>query len=148
MDRSEMTREQRATAVASNNLWLQDAMAVLLVLLVLDRFADYHNDSATAPVRETAAQALAVAAAASPQAVRQQLLEQLINLQLCEVWEVRGQTMFLFITLDSIAGLSCTLQCCDPRICPQCVCWCAHTVHPAAFSAWLGVGKAWQHDVH
>ena len=88
MDRSEMTQEQRATAAAANNLWLQDAMAVLLVLLVLDRFADYHNDSATAPVRETAAQALAFAAAASPQPVRQQLLEQLINLQLCHIWEV------------------------------------------------------------
>jgi hypothetical protein len=85
----EMTLEQKLQAVEANCHWLQDAMSVLLVLLVLDRFADYHNDCATAPVRETAAQAVAFAAAASPQAARQQLLEQLINLQLSQVWEVR-----------------------------------------------------------
>lgn len=84
-----MTQEQQSEAVEANYQWLQDTMAVLLVLLVLDRFADYHNDSATAPVRETAAQAIAFAAAASPQSVRQQLLEQLINMQLSQVWEVR-----------------------------------------------------------
>jgi hypothetical protein len=83
-----MTPEQQSKAVQANYQWLQDTMSVLLVLLVLDRFADYQNDSATAPVRETAAQAIAFAAAAAPQAVRQQLLEQLIILQLSQVWEV------------------------------------------------------------
>lgn len=83
-----MTPEQQREAADANCLWLEDTMAVLLVLLVLDRFADYHHDSATAPVRETAAQAIAIAAAASPQAVRKQLLEQLINMQTSQVWEV------------------------------------------------------------
>jgi hypothetical protein len=86
MERSEMTLEQKQNAVEANSQWLQDTMSLLLVLL--DRFADYHNDCATAPVRETAAQAIAFAAAAAPQAVRQQLLEQLISLQLSKIWEV------------------------------------------------------------
>jgi hypothetical protein len=88
-------------AAAANVEWLQDAMAVLLVLLVLDRFADYHNDSATAPVRETAAQALAFAAVAAPPPVRLQVLEQLINMQHCSVWEVRGALCTAMCTLRS-----------------------------------------------
>jgi hypothetical protein len=110
MARHEMTPEQQRHAAESNCRWLQDAMAVLLVLLVLDRFADYHNDSATAPVRETAAQAIAFAAAASPQAVRQQLLEQLVKLQQSQVWEVCCPTRFLGALLLSLLwplSLSC-----------------------------------------
>lgn len=51
------------TAAQQHACWLQDALALLLSSLVLDRFADYVSDQVTAPVREAAAQALALVAA-------------------------------------------------------------------------------------
>lgn len=83
-----MTSEEADAAIAVHTAWLQDAALFLLFLLVLDRFADYHNDAATAPVRETAAQALAFAVVALPRAVQARVQEVLINMQSSTVWEV------------------------------------------------------------
>lgn len=51
-----------AAAAAANRGWLEDCIALLLCVLALDRFGDYVSDQVTAPVRETAAQVLGVAA--------------------------------------------------------------------------------------
>ena len=77
------------TAVSSNAAWLEDAMLLLLCLLVLDRFADYVGDQVKAPVREMAAQALACAAAPAPDATKLALLQLLVRLQRSPQWEVR-----------------------------------------------------------
>ena len=155
-----MTPEQRCEAVDANRTWLEDTMAVLLVLLVLDRFADYHNDSATAPVRETAAQAIAIAAAASTQPVRKQLLEQLISMQTSEVWEVcsvllanMSAVMASIAVLRLCSGICAylpptrhsvtifALRCCSHLLMvPCCNAMCDS---PAAVA-----GSPWQHDVH
>lgn len=88
MQRDSMTPAEAAQAVAAHTAWLQDAALFLIFLLVLDRFADYHNDAATAPVRETAAQALAFAVAALPHAAQARVQDVLIGMQPCHVWEV------------------------------------------------------------
>lgn len=90
MQRHPMAPEEAAAAIAAHNAWLQDTVLFLLFLLVLDRFADYHNDTATAPVRETAAQALAYAVAALPHAAQARVQDVLIGMQPCPVWEVRS----------------------------------------------------------
>lgn len=88
MQRQPMSSEEAAAAAAAHTAWLQDSVLFLLFLLVLDRFADYHNDTATAPVRETAAQALAYAVAALPHAAQARVQDVLIGMQPCPVWEV------------------------------------------------------------
>ena len=45
----------------ANESWLEDCLVLLLCVLALDRFGDYGSDQVTAPVRETAAQALGMA---------------------------------------------------------------------------------------
>ena len=53
-------------AAADNAAWLEGAAVRLLCVLALDRFGDYVSDTATAPVREAAAQALGAALAPCP----------------------------------------------------------------------------------
>eukprot|EP00892_Ulva_mutabilis_P005302 jgi/Ulvmu1/3143/UM015_0183.1 len=93
MQRQPMTEEEAAAAVTAHISWLQDTVAFLIFLLVLDRFADYHNDAATAPVRETAAQALAYAVAALPPSAQTRVQDVLSSMQPCDIWEVRQGSM-------------------------------------------------------
>ena len=60
--------------------WLEDLSARLLCVLALDRFGDFGGDDTVAPVRGTAAQALAVASCHLPQSARSLLLTQLTGL--------------------------------------------------------------------
>eukprot|EP00170_Pyropia_yezoensis_P005721 contig_23237_g5738 len=55
-----------AAAQARNYVVLEDVACRLLCVLALDRFGDYVGDAVVAPVRETAAQALASTAAVLP----------------------------------------------------------------------------------
>jgi hypothetical protein len=50
-------------AAAANAWWCEDACARLVCVLGLDRFNDFHEDSAIAPVREAASKALAASLA-------------------------------------------------------------------------------------
>ncbi|GFH28065.1 helicase ATP-binding domain-containing protein, partial [Haematococcus lacustris] len=78
-----------AAAAAANKGWLEECVVLLLCVLALDRFSDFGSDQVTAPVRETAAQALGMALTTvdmdTVQAVRV-LLEQL---QRQPEWDVR-----------------------------------------------------------
>ncbi|GIL55054.1 hypothetical protein Vafri_10704 [Volvox africanus] len=56
-----VSASQVAAARAANQRWLEDCVVHLLCVLALDRFGDYGSDQVTAPVRETAAQALGMA---------------------------------------------------------------------------------------
>jgi TATA-binding protein-associated factor len=73
--------------------WLDRAVGLLISLIVLDDFADYVADQITAPVRETAAQALALASTALPLDQRLQLLNTLVSLQASDAWKVRYGAM-------------------------------------------------------
>jgi TATA-binding protein-associated factor len=86
-------------ALQSNRKWLHAAISLLLCLLVLDRFADYMADQVTAPVRETAAQALACGAAALPMPQKLLLLRQLVRLQTSHLWEVRQAALSMQLWL-------------------------------------------------
>ena len=68
--------------------WLCDATQLLLVLLALDRFADYEDDHAHVPVREAAAQALASCATKVPAQQQVKLLKVLLQMQAQSLWEV------------------------------------------------------------
>ncbi|EFJ48605.1 hypothetical protein VOLCADRAFT_60315, partial [Volvox carteri f. nagariensis] len=78
-----------AAARASNRRWLEDCIVHLLCVLALDRFGDYGSDQVTAPVRETAAQALGTALTAlDPGSVRA-VAAMLRDLQGQNDWRVR-----------------------------------------------------------
>ncbi|KAI8999803.1 SNF2 family N-terminal domain-containing protein [Gaertneriomyces semiglobifer] len=56
----------RKANIHRHRVWLEDCAVRLVCVLALDRFGDYGNDQAVAPVRETAAQALGVVMQCSP----------------------------------------------------------------------------------
>lgn len=62
----EVGKDHVAFAVLSNFSWLEDCSLRLISTLALDRFGDYMGDQVTAPVRETAAQALGIVSRALP----------------------------------------------------------------------------------
>lgn len=81
-----------ALAVATQWLaWLEDCLARLLSCLALDKFADYVDDSVTAPVRETAAQAGGYAGAAVGPARQGRLLHLIKHLEEPDDWKVGGK---------------------------------------------------------
>jgi len=67
-------------ALEANRAWLEDACIHMLCTLGLDRFGDFVSDKMVAPVRETAAQALGMAARALPVAALPALLSALKQL--------------------------------------------------------------------
>lgn len=67
-------------AIEANRAWLEDACIHMLCTLGLDRFGDFVSDKMVAPVRETTAQALGVAARALPTAALPALLSALKQL--------------------------------------------------------------------
>jgi len=74
--------------------WQADCAIRLLCLLALDRFGDWASgDKVTAPVRETAAQALSVLLRAMGGGAAAQAAEALLTMQARDVWEVRHGAM-------------------------------------------------------
>ena len=89
--------------------WLEDLSARLLCVLALDRFGDFGGDDTVAPVRGTAAQALAVASCQLPLSARAVLLTQLTGLG-CAArnsteWHIRhGAMLGLKFCLAALRG--------------------------------------------
>lgn len=99
------------SAAKANQEWLHDCLAILLTLLVLDRFADFGADQVTVPVREAAAQALALAAVALPLNQQVALLQTVVKLQDSDQWEVRLPSTFPgAISTSAMSSPQCTTQ--------------------------------------
>ncbi|KAG2490891.1 hypothetical protein HYH03_010808 [Edaphochlamys debaryana] len=81
--------EHVAAARSANRRWLEDCCAHLLCVLALDRFGDYGSDQVTAPVRETAAQALGMALVALDPLSVARVASMLAELQVQPDWRVR-----------------------------------------------------------
>ncbi|GAX73980.1 hypothetical protein CEUSTIGMA_g1430.t1 [Chlamydomonas eustigma] len=105
-----MSLQQLQAAVDANANWLEDCLVLLLCVLALDRFGDYGSDQVTAPVRETAAQALGMALGPlSPTSV-QSVMGLLQQLMAQPLWDVRyGGYLGLKYTLAARLDLSMTL---------------------------------------
>jgi hypothetical protein len=78
-----------AAAAAARAAWLQDCISLLLAVLALDRFADYVSDQVVPVVRETAAQALAMAAQPLDVPSLSRLMLLLLALRGHKNWHVR-----------------------------------------------------------
>ncbi|GAB0492105.1 hypothetical protein MMPV_003364 [Pyropia vietnamensis] len=102
-----------AAAQARNFVVLEDVACRLLCVLALDRFGDYVGDAVVAPVRETAAQALACTAAVLPPDRVSALLRSVLALATAAAtgrWEVRhaallGVRYLLAVRADLAAAL-------------------------------------------
>jgi TATA-binding protein-associated factor len=97
-------------AFAQRQEWLDRAIGLLVSLIVLDDVADYGADQIMAPVRETAAQALALASTALTLNMRLQLLNTLVSLQTSDAWKVHygamlGIKYMLATSADDAAAL-------------------------------------------
>jgi len=64
----------------NRNEWLVDISLRLIILLALDRFGDFVSDSVVAPIRETAAQGLGIAAKLLPEDSVQRIIDLLTTL--------------------------------------------------------------------
>ena len=76
--------------------WPNDCLARCLCILVLDQFIDFGEDVAVAPIRETAAQIIAVLLETAPSDVRRKTFDVLVKLYSrdqtrpgCAGWEIR-----------------------------------------------------------
>ncbi|EJK44058.1 hypothetical protein THAOC_37435 [Thalassiosira oceanica] len=76
--------------------WPNDCLARCLCILVLDQFTDFGEDIAVAPIRETAAQIIAVLLETAPSDIRRKSFDVLVHLYSrgqtrpgCAGWEIR-----------------------------------------------------------
>ncbi|KAG1666532.1 hypothetical protein FOA52_014429 [Chlamydomonas sp. UWO 241] len=84
-----VSTEAACEVAEANRAWLEDCLILLLCVLALDRFGDYGSDQVTAPVRETAAQALGMALGSLEQSEVQGVLGMLGQLMGQPIWDVR-----------------------------------------------------------
>jgi TATA-binding protein-associated factor len=122
--------------------WLEDCGLRLLSVLALDRFGDWAaGDRVTAPVRETAAQALAVTVRAMGGGAAEAVARALLTMAGEAVWEVRhGALLALKYTLAARAEMPPSLLplCAPPLV--EALGDADDDVRGAAASALLGVG--------
>ena len=81
--------------------WPNDSLARCLCILVLDQFTDFSEDTAVAPIRETAAQIIAVLFETAPSYIRRKTFDVLVHLYSreqkrpgCAGWEIRQGVLF------------------------------------------------------
>lgn len=97
-----------AVADRENRRWLEDISCRLMCVLVMDRFADFVGDAVVAPVRETAAMAIAAASKSMSSEAVFATIESLVQLlhseEAASFWEVRHAVLLGIRYLLAVQG--------------------------------------------